>query len=113
MSILDDYNAARQAIHDHIRFVEDWRDYPIDDMSEHYWSVDQESRILWSPVHKAVQYYLENDDWGVNGNEGYSGVVLRSRQGVFRGKEFTGVIVDTQCDGNIVLMIFRNDREVK
>ena len=115
--IVDTWLEAQEAIAKHVGYKEDWRVIPFDDSREFFWAVDKFERewCRFSEKKVALEYWLKNDDYGDYGMEVYSDVIYTQRhlpKWVYRGKEFTVVCCDTQTDGNKLLRIFRNDREI-
>lgn len=110
IKLLDQYNESRQAIFEHVGYVEDWVVLPIDDRREMFWRLDGEGPGV-------VQYALvkENLPPGGTDKDGYENEIYTQRflkKWVYRGPELTMVLVDTHTDGNRFLAIFENVREV-
>jgi len=115
---IDEFFELREAIFKHVGYVEDWRVLPLADEREMYWSVDADERVFvkFAPRREALAYWLKHDDWGPYGNELYDNEIYTQRhlpKWVYRGAKVTLVVVDTHTDGNKLLQLFRNDREVK
>ncbi len=114
--IIKAYQDAEQTIFDHVGYVEDWRRLPLEISTGRYWAVD-DNEDSWCRSAKSkddLEKWLKTDDFGdmeVYEDEIYTQRHLR--RWVYRGPEFTMVCVDTHCDGNQFLRIFRNDMEVK
>lgn len=36
-NLLENFKAAKQALYDHVGFVEDWVTYPIEDYTDYFW----------------------------------------------------------------------------
>ncbi len=103
------YEEARQAIFDHVGYVEDWVVIPLDDQRRRFWRLDGENR---GSVH-----YADSKEELIN-EEGnyYTAEIYTQRhlpKWVYRGKEITLVCADTHCDGNKFLFIFDNEKEVR
>lgn len=116
--IVDTYLAAEAAIYKHVGYKEDWRVIPLDDARENFWAVDEHERewCRFAPKREALEYWLKNGDYGKYGDKVYEDMIYTQRflpKWVYRGKKFTVVCCDTQTDGNKLLRIFRNDREVE
>lgn len=118
--IVDAFEAAKQAIFAHCGYKEDWRVIPLEDTRDHFWTVDpgEKEWCKHSPKKEGLEYWLEEheDEYGKYGDHLYQDEIYTQRhlpKWVYRGKEFTIVCVDTHCDGNQFLRIFRNDHEVK
>jgi hypothetical protein len=119
-AVVDRFFEARKAIFAHIGYIEDWRVLPIDDSRDQFWAVDTHERewVKFSPSREALAYWLadHDDEYGSYGNVLYKNVIYTQRhlpKWIYRGKELTLVVVDTQTDGNKLLQIFRNENEVQ
>lgn len=117
MAALD---AAERAIYDAVGFDpnQSWRLYPIEDYREHDWTIARFAEIAHSDRPGAVARWLEEaGEWAAEDEHaGYEASVVHvdgERQGIYRGAVLTGVVMDTHCDGNVVLGIFLTNREVK
>lgn len=111
MKLLNDYNRTRQELFDYFGYVEDWVVIPIDDQTHQYWQLTGEGRgdvvrfaeTLNKLQDEAAGQYYEN--------EIYTQRFLP--KWVYRGADYTMVVVDTHTDGNKFLQIFDNSKEVK
>ena len=104
MQILDDYLSLQKQVYEYFGYVEDWRVFPIDDRREYYWRVDSNN----------VEYG-DAPDFS-NPDHHYEDTIYTYRhlsKHVYRGNEFTMVIVDTITDGNKFLAIYDNSKEVE
>jgi hypothetical protein len=117
--VVDRFIAARAAIFAHVGYAEDWRVLPIDDSRDQFWAVDKHERewVKFSPERVPLVYWLGNhaDEYGPYGNVLYENAIYTQRhlpKWVYRGKDLTLVVADTQTDGNKCLQIFRNENEV-
>jgi hypothetical protein len=115
--IVDSFFDAREAIFEHVGYVEDWRVLPIDDSRDQFWAVDEHERewVKFSPSREALAYWLESDDYGPHGDKLYENEIYTQRhlkKWVYRGDELTLVVADTRTDGNQYLQLFRNHNEV-
>lgn len=109
-AMVDQLNKAVAAIFEHCGYIEDWRVIPLSDNREFFWQVDpsEARKCRWSETVEKLK--------DVEGEHYYEGSIYTQRhlpKWVYRGEVLTLVCVDTHCDGNILLMIFRNDHEVK
>jgi hypothetical protein len=110
MKAMDEYEAARKAVFDYFGYVEQWRVFPIDDQRRQHWMVvggESDGAVVYSPE-PFTDASLEA------GKAIYSGSIYTQRhldKWVWRGREYTMALVDTQCDGNVVLMVFANALE--
>lgn len=106
--LLDSYLGIQKQLHDYFGYVEDWKVFPIDDAREFYWKVDGGSvRFDESPENLAdlddEEFMYSNEIYTYRHMENY----------VYRGTDFTMILVDTHCDGNKFCQIFDNSKEVK
>lgn len=122
MQLLDDFNSIREQILNYFGYVEDWVVLPLYDARECYWRVNKTSWI-WgycardseSEETGVVQYAkteeaLANED----GDSCYENQIYTQRflpKWVYRGPEYTLIVVDTRTDGNRFLQVFSNDKE--
>lgn len=110
MKLLDDYFALQKQVHEYFGYVEDWRVIPLEDAREYVWQLDGEGpgsvRFADTEANlfdeEAGKYYE---------NEIYTQRFLP--KWVYRGLEYTMVCVDTNTDGNVLLQVFDNAKEVK
>lgn len=99
--LLVEYFKLRDQIHSYFGYLEDWRVIPIDDATEFYWKLLEDS-VTFSDT-------LDFSDPYVNPIFKYKHLT----QWVYRGKDYTMIVVDTQTDGNKFLQIFDNAKEIK
>ena len=116
--VVDSFFDAREAIFEHVGYVEDWRVLPIDDSRDQFWAVDEHEHewVKFSPSREALVYWLKNDDYGPHGDKLYENAIYTQRhlsKWVYRGEELTLVVADTNTDGNKYLQLFRNENEVR
>lgn len=116
--VVDSFFDAREAIFEHVGYVEDWRVLPIDDSRDQFWAVDKHERewVKFSSSREALAYWLESDDYGPHGDKLYENQIYTQRhlsKWVYRGEELTLVVADTNTDGNKYLQLFRNENEVR
>ena len=110
MILLSEYNAKRQELFDYFGYVEDWVAIPVDDGTQYHWRLTGEGRgdevqfadTLEELLSQEGNYYV---------NEIYTQRFLP--KWVYRGADYTMVVVDTHTDGNKFLQIFANSKEVK
>lgn len=104
---IDRYFALGVEIRKHLAYQEVWRSFPLTDEREMYWCVDGGSILLSTARDTLERWLLTDDDSG----ECYTFEIVKA--GVFRTPEVTAVRVDTHTDGNVYLMLVRNDRELR
>ena len=104
MQLLSQYNDLRNQVFAYFGYVENWRVLPLDDCREYFWKLEGEGpgTVKFADTEQELadesgQYYK---------NEIYTQRHLK--QWVYRGAEFTMVVVDTHTDGNQFLQIFNN-----
>ena len=112
MKLLQDYFALQKLIFEYFGYVEDWKVIPLDDATEFYWQLNENSdgsgEVLFSE-------HIENLK-DIEAGEYYSNEIYTQRflpKWVYRGQDYTMISVDTHVDGNKFLQIFDNKKEVK
>lgn len=106
MKVLDEYFKLQQEIYNYFGFVEDWTVFPLDDRREYDWDIINDEEIL----------YGKKDDIINNTGNYYSDEIYKQRfydKWVYRGEEYTMIMVDTHTDGNRFLAIYDNLKEIK
>lgn len=108
MKELDDYNDSIAKVHEYFGYVEDWCAIPIEDSREYYWRLDGDGpSSVWFAEDAGA---LDNED----SDDVYRDEIWTQRflpKWVYRGAEYTMIVVDTHIDGNKVLRIFENAKE--
>lgn len=111
MNLLNQYQDLRTQIFAYFGYVEDWRVLPLDDAREYFWTLDQDANGSGSVRFAKTEAELtDEDDLG----ECYENEIYTQRhlpKWVYRGAEYTLVVVDTHTDGNQLLQIFNNALE--
>lgn len=121
MDIVDTYLQSLDAIFQHVGYVENWRAIPVEDSRNYFWAIDEDENTWckFSSQKEALEFWLKQeheDEYGSYGDRLYKDSIFtywHLKKWVYRGPEFTIVIVDTHTDGNKFLRIFRNDHEIK
>jgi len=105
--MLDDFIALREQIFAYFGYVEDWRVLPLDDAREYFWRLDGEGpgTVRFADTEEE----LESGEGNSYENEIYTQRFLP--KWVYRGAEYTMIVVDTHTDLNQFLQIFSNDKE--
>ncbi len=102
MKILDDYFSLQEQIYDYFGYVEGWVVYPLDDARKFFWKLDWDNK----EVHFAdTEENLENRYDNCYSNEMYG------KKSIYKGEEYTLILVDTHTGGNKFLQIFDNSKE--
>ncbi len=97
------YFKALAGIHEMFGYREDWRSFPLEDCRDYYWKIEDD------------EVYYSEDEFTCTEDSTYSSPVYTYRhlnKYVYTTSELTMVLVDTQCDFNIFLMIFSNEKKV-
>jgi hypothetical protein len=105
--LLEDEKSARQALFVYFGYEEDWRVLPFDDATQYVWTLHAEE------VHyaKSARELTDEEAGNFYVNEIYTQRHLPKH--VFRGADYTMILVDTHSDMNQFLQIFANDKEIK
>lgn len=119
MKELDEYFKLQQTIYDLFEYKEAWRVYPLDDMRDVWWSIEGDT-VYWSEKQENYQKLIdqEYDIDDIPDDDVYSGEIRESRhldKSVYENtdKTFTMIIVDTNTDFNVFLMIFDNTKRLQ
>ena len=115
MQLLNEYNQKRQELFDYFGYEENWRVFPVDDATMYYWRLhgenfgneDYDNEVLFADTLEE----LEAESGNFYSNEIYTQRHLP--KWVYRGADYTMVVVDTHTDGNKFLQIFDNAKEIK
>ena len=105
MEMLDQYFSLQQEIYEYFGYVEDWVVLPIDDTRDHFWKVDEKiGRVTFWKKYEDLEpeNYFENSIY----------TQRHLSKWVYRGEDYTMILVDTHTDGNKFLQIFANALEV-
>lgn len=95
------YENAKQYVFEHCGYVEQWRDFPLNDERTSFWSVNQRGYVRHADSEKELKEQT--------GNYYEAEVVNNSNnKGVYRGKRYTLVIINTNTDGNVFATVFDN-----
>ena len=104
MQLIENYIKAKQAIYDHVEFVEDWVVCPIDDFTKYYWYINE----------KEVVYGNKNDVINLTGNH-YSDEIYTQRfykKHIYEGQDFTMIFCDPHTDGVQWFKLFDNKKKL-
>jgi DNA-directed RNA polymerase subunit RPC12/RpoP len=104
------FNSYRSILN-YFKCPESWQLFPLEDHRDMYWAlrrgVFDDSNIMWSPEPITEELLSSGRDYYTA--EIYKTVHLPGS--TFEGPEFTMILVDTNTDGNILLMIFDNKKK--
>jgi hypothetical protein len=104
MKELDSYNKALEAVYNYFGYKENWRVFPIDDRRNYWWRIDDLGcEVRFYDTKKA---YEKEDD-----SHTYSDEIL-PQKGIYEGKDYTMILVDTHTDGNVFLAIYDNNKKL-
>lgn len=107
MKLLDEYLSLKAQIFEYFGYVEDWVVLQIDDARGYFWRLDGEG--------PGVVRFAEKEEHLDDGSgDHYENEIYTQRhlpKWVYRGAEFTLIVVDTNTDGNRFLQIFDNSKE--
>lgn len=111
MQLLKNYFDLQKQLYEYFGYEENWRVFPIDDATAYYWRLEGEGpgTVYFADT---VEDLEDKDDRG----NYYSSEIYTQRhleKWVYRGKDYTMIVVDTQTDGNKFLSIFDNSKEIK
>lgn len=107
MKLIKKYEAALQAIYDHVGFKEGWVIYPLDDCTDKYWDVIENEEVHYADSKKEFE---EKD-----GNY-YSDKIYPQRfynKWVYEGENFTMVFCNRRIDGMKWFRLFDNSKRVR
>lgn len=99
---------SRQAIFDYFGYVEDWCIFPFADYRDMVWQIEG-SETRGSVISSSSLEEFENGDT-------YSDEICTQRflpKWVYRGKDYTMILIDIHTDGNRFLAIYDNKKEIK
>ena len=104
-ALLDAFAKAKQDLYRHVGFTEDWVVYPIDNQTDHFWSVED-----------CVIKFADSMEQFESDGDYYCGEIYTQRfydKHVYRGEDLTMVFNDTGVDGMKYFTFFDNKKEVK
>lgn len=107
MKILNDYFKIQEEIFNYFGYVENYRILPIENSIEFFW------KIIGGEAHGGEVRFSEDETFE-DDNKLYSNTIYTQRflpKWVYRGKDYTMIVVDTHTEGNQYLQIFSNDKE--
>lgn len=112
MKLLQDYFKLQKEIFDYFGYTEDWKVIPLDDSTDYFWQLNEDSQgggdVLFSEDVEKLK--------DIEAGEYYSNEIYTQRflpKWIYRGADYTMICVDTHTDGNKFLQVFDNSKEVK
>jgi len=105
MNVINNYFKQLQDVYNYFGFKEDWVVYPLEDLRKYHWRIVN---------NEEVQFGAKDDITNDNGNY-FVNEIYKQRfynKWVYRGEEYTMIIVDTHTDGNKFFGIYDNLKEV-
>lgn len=108
--LIDDCFASIASVHKYFGYVEDWCVFPLWDSRGCFWQItDEGASVMFADTKEAIKNPASTDD-------AYQDDIYKQRfltKWVYRTKEYTMILCDTHVDGNKLLRIFDNKKEVK
>lgn len=108
--LIDIYTKAEKEIYNRFNFPEFWHIYPMEDHTDENWFFDNyEEGVVWSTEEFTTKSIKE-------GSSLYGGDVFCPRDtdtGIWKAEGYTLVLVDTQNDSNVVMMLFSDEKQYK
>lgn len=104
IKLIDDYEAARQAIYDHVGFKPDWVVCSLDDATAYFWRIDGEK----------VKFAKSEEELRIETGNYYEDELYTQRhypKWVYWGAEFSMVMCDPHTDGVKWFRLFDNEKE--
>lgn len=105
MKALKKYQEGLSEIYEYFGYVDPWEVFPIDDRTELYWELTKDTVVFGDTELEVSNVEYEGSFYYVREVDG--------KKNVYRGKDYTMIVVDTQTDGNVFLSIFDNGKEIK
>lgn len=102
--LINNFNTLRQALYDHVGFVDDWVVYPIQDNTSLPWCI---------VAGESVKYADDMDGFMTEGKYYEDDVCKRYYpKAIYEGKDLTMVIINTHTDGMKYFAFFANKNRV-
>ena len=105
MKLIEDYQKALEAIYEHVGFKEEWVVAPLDDQTDRFWDVDEDS----------VCYADSVDEFKNKDGNYYQDDIYKQRfysKWVYEGKELTMIFCDAHVEGMKWLRLFDNCKRI-
>lgn len=99
MNIIENYQNSINALYEHVGFEEGWEIFPINICTNYYWTIDKD-KVHFSEDPKyneevCTEYIITN---------------IHYPNTIYKGTEYTAILLDTQVDGNVFLSFFWNGK---
>ena len=99
--IISAYFNLQQKVYDYFGYVDGFAAFTLEDCTDYFW-FEEQGEVNWSPEKEGgCDDYCE---------EIYGGVHLP--KAIYRGPMYTMIAVQSDCEGNRLLLIFDNTKEV-
>lgn len=116
MNLLKNYEAALQAIYDHVGFREDWFVCPMGTVIPPSPSILDSTEMFWDTDGDTVFYAESKEDLLARDGFYYEDEVFKQRlyeKWIYEGKDFTMIFCDPQTDGMKWFKIFDNANRIR
>ena len=107
MKLLQEYLKIQRELYTYFDYIEDWVVIPVDDGTDYHWYINDNTVIF--AEFKEQLLNLDNGDY--YNNELYN--QRFSSKSIYKGKDYTMIVVDTHTDGNKFLQIFDNSKQIQ
>lgn len=111
MKLLSKFLKTQNKLFEYFGYKEDWRAIPVDSAVEYYWQIIGSETNGSVKFGNSIEQLLDEAKGDYYENEIYTQRFLP--KWVYRGEDYTMIVVDTHCDGNKFLQIFDNSKEIK
>ncbi len=110
MKLLNDLLELKKKIYEYFGYEANWCEFPFCDSLEYYWTLGDYNVSFCKDRDQIVN---QDESGEYYDNELITDSLCSTAPSVYRGADYTMMIVDTHCDGNKYLQIFANNKEVK
>lgn len=106
MKALNNYKQSLKEIYEYFGYEEKWTVYPIEDYRTYWWKLGTNEVAFYNSKY---DYERNNEEHTYKNEFLYYG---ENAKNVYKGKEYTLIVVDTRTDGNIFLAIYDNSKQI-
>jgi len=109
---LTSYFRIQREIYEYFGYKEDWEVIPIEDRTQYTWQLQGREATIGEGYGGAVRFWRTPEE--LASEDYYQDDIYTQRflpKWVYRGAEYTMIVVDTHTDGNKFLAIFDNNKE--